>query len=102
MDHIEFVAQVYRKQVREGRYFLHEHPAGATSWGLTCIQNLRREDEVLEVMTDQCMFGLETKGETKGMTARAQKSTRFMTTSAETARSLNRRCDRSHWHQLYF
>ena len=51
------------------------------------------------VVVDLCMYDLETQGPEKGIKARAHKTTRFMTSSPETARNLTRRCDRSHWHQ---
>ena len=35
--HMEFVTQLYRDQVAEGRYFLHEHPQFASSWDLECV-----------------------------------------------------------------
>ncbi len=31
VEHIKFVVKLYRKQVEAGRWFLHEHPAGASS-----------------------------------------------------------------------
>ena len=58
-----------------------------------------KEEGMHVVVADQCMFGLETKGEVKGTKAKAQKSTRFLTSSAEIARNLDKRCDKSHWHQ---
>ena len=32
--HMDFVASLYREQVEDGLYFLHEHPLWATSWKL--------------------------------------------------------------------
>ena len=32
VEHIKFVFELYDLQVRGGRYLLHEHPAGASSW----------------------------------------------------------------------
>ena len=32
MVHLRFVCELYQMQLDEGRYFLHEHPSGATSW----------------------------------------------------------------------
>ena len=34
VEHLKFVFELYDMQVRGGRYFLHEHPASATSWKL--------------------------------------------------------------------
>eukprot|EP00973_Karenia_brevis_P087828 12182981-Karenia_brevis.AAC.1 len=38
--HMEFCAYVYQFQHRNNRYFLHEHPHGATSWKLPAMQQL--------------------------------------------------------------
>ena len=38
--HIEFCIELYREQLKHGRYFLHEHPAYATSWQLEAMQRL--------------------------------------------------------------
>ena len=35
-----FSLQVYRWQVERGAYFLHEHPASASSWNLAEVQKL--------------------------------------------------------------
>ena len=31
-QHLEFVCWMYRRQLRNGKWFLHEHPATAVSW----------------------------------------------------------------------
>ena len=33
--HMKFVCDLYREQIEEGRWILHEHPVGATSWKWT-------------------------------------------------------------------
>ena len=32
IEHLKFMVEIYKKQVEEGRYFIHEHPAGTSSW----------------------------------------------------------------------
>ena len=32
IEHLAFCVDLYREQMRHGRYFLHEHPAYASSW----------------------------------------------------------------------
>ena len=32
IKHLHFVVSLYKLQLESGRHFLHEHPAGATSW----------------------------------------------------------------------
>ena len=31
VEHVKFMIELYTVQVREGRYFIHEHPVGASS-----------------------------------------------------------------------
>ena len=38
--HMEFVAQLYLDQLADGRYFLHEQPANATSWQLAGVRKM--------------------------------------------------------------
>ena len=62
VEHMEFVAKLYCKQMTEGRWFLHEHPATASSWDLEAIKKLEREEGVVIIVADQCMYGLKTWG----------------------------------------
>ena len=54
--HLKFVASLYRKQVRAGRFFLHEHPHTATSWREPCIRAVRHMPDVATARCDQCMY----------------------------------------------
>ena len=89
--HIQFVCELYAEQVASDRYFLHEHPVGASSWQLRCIQEIMELPGTQRVNGDQCMFGAEIQsGRDKGQPV--NKPTGFMTNSSEVARSLNVRC----------
>ena len=98
VKHIQFVVSLYRMQIKEGRYFLHEHPAQATSWGLKEIMQLGNEEQVRITKVDQCMYGLKTLGK-DGVQMSAKKPTRFMTNSAYIVKRLSKVCDHSHEHQ---
>ena len=52
--HLEFCASLYRLQIDEGRYFLHEHPLSATSWKLPCIENLMSDMRVIRTKAHMC------------------------------------------------
>ena len=65
IEHIRFVVSLYKEQVNEGRLFLHEHPAGASSWDLEEIKKMQLEINVTVNTADQCMYGLKTQGKTK-------------------------------------
>ena len=38
--HVRFMMKLYKKQVDQGRLFLHEHPATATSWSLEEVRKV--------------------------------------------------------------
>ena len=97
MRHLRFLGEVYQFQIDRGRVFLHEHPAGASSWKLGMMEKLRVQPGVEICTADQCMYGLTTQDD-KGSTARARKTTKFMTNSHEIAKQLGRRRDNSHKH----
>ena len=37
VKHMEFCCEVYRQHTKKGGYVVHEHPWGARSWKLDCI-----------------------------------------------------------------
>jgi hypothetical protein len=92
-----FAAAVYKMQVLAGRHFLHEHPAGATSWNHPAIAKLRATPGVDAVVAHQCAFGLRTSAQGGGQ-APAKKPTRFMSSSAAVLEALSRRCPGGHSH----
>ena len=59
--HLEFCVQIYRMQVNSGRYFIHEHPKGTTSWKEPMVERMSKEEGVITVNSDMCAFGLKTK-----------------------------------------
>ena len=59
---MKFVFELYQLQVREGRWFIHEHPKESTSWKLKEVSSLRKVEGVFDVETDQCMYGLAARG----------------------------------------
>ena len=95
---MNFVARIYKKQLLRGRFFVHEHPASATSWDERAMVQLAAHPDVVVVRADQCQYGLTTPTESGDM-APAMKPTRFMTNAAPMAKLLQRRCDGSHTHQ---
>jgi hypothetical protein len=54
---MRFVMELYEEQVKDGKYFLHEHPAWATSWQLGCVRRILAMERVDEVVADQCQYG---------------------------------------------
>ena len=40
VSHLEFMCELYRQQLDQGGFILHEYPQGASSWNLPCMQEL--------------------------------------------------------------
>ena len=86
-QHLELCMKFYELQWREGRYFLHEHPATARSWGEDCVMKMMTRQGVVRVVGDQCRFGLKSSdGYREGP---ARKRTGFMTNSPCIIKRLN-------------
>ena len=58
--HWHFVISLYEIQLNSGRHFLHEHPAGATSWRDAWVERLLKHPQVSCVVSLQCEYGLLT------------------------------------------
>ena len=85
--HSEFCIELYREQLTHGRYFLHEHPAHATSWQELAMQALMKEPGVEAAVCDQCMYGCKAFNG-----APVKKPTQFLTNAPELAKRLRVRC----------
>ena len=80
--------KLYAGQVERGAYFLHEHPAGATSWELESVRALLARDGVERIVSDQCQLGQETENGDP-----IKKPSKFMTNSPCIAQALRKRCN---------
>ena len=96
--HLHFVIGIYRMQLDGGRHFLHEHPAGATSWKDDWMMRLLQHPKVATVTSDQCEYGLLTP-DAHGNPTPAKKPTRWMSSSPQMLKRLSRRCKGDHVHQ---
>ena len=87
VEHLEFMSELYAMQHRAGMYFLHEHPEHASSWGVECIQRVRKLPHVDETVGDQCQYGQQTdSGEP------IKKGTRWMSNAPCVLEALGKRC----------
>ena len=91
--------ELYEKQIREGRYLLHEHPANSSSWHEMEMRKLVETPGVYVTQVDQCMFGLATRGRKTGAMVPARRRMRYATNAYHIAAELDKRCDGSHKHQ---
>ena len=101
-DHIRFAISICAAQLRENRYFMFEHPDGASSWEMPEVKKLMASACVETVNFDMCAFGMTAVGE-DAVRRPVQKSTRVLTNSPEVALRLSRRCpnrsqDKEHHH----
>ena len=55
--HLHFMISLYRIQLEEGRHFLHEHVASASSWRDNELLCLLKHGRVNVVTMDQCAYG---------------------------------------------
>ncbi len=54
--HLNFVESLYREQMDNGRYFIHEHPECALSWRTDAMSGLLSDERVHRLRADQCQF----------------------------------------------
>ena len=73
---INFSMLVARMQARGGRYFMFEHPIGATSWQLPSVTEVAMMKDVDVCTVDMCAYGL--KSQDKFGEGAARKRTRLM------------------------
>ena len=61
---LKICCRMYRRHLRRGQIFLHEHPATATSWSEEPIEEpiekLCNHSSTFVVKADQCAYGLLT------------------------------------------
>ena len=98
VQHLHFVIGLYRLQVENGRHFLHEHPATATSWSDPWTLRLLEHPKINVVTSDQCEYGLLTP-DSEGRPTPGKKPTRWMSSSAHMLKPLSQRCSGQHEHQ---
>ena len=93
VDHVELAALVAEWQVRQGRYFVYEHPDGAYSWLEPCVQRMMSLTGATRIKMDMCMFGMNVDG-----TGLNRKPTGIVSNCPGILRHLDVRCDGTHFH----
>ena len=81
LRHLTWVCKLYRMQYDAGRFFLHEHPWGASSWQLRCVDDLAKLNGVFTLMGDMCRFNLKSEEDMP-----VRKRSGFMTNSSRICR----------------
>ena len=94
--HVKFCMELYRIQMCGQRFFMHEHPATATSWSMSEVIEVAMMESVEIITIDMCAFGMkyiDSQGESL-----VKKPTKIMCNSEEILKRLEKRCDRTHQH----
>ena len=86
MVHLTFCCELYEYQVSRKRYFLHEHPAQATSWSTDVVKRIMNLEGVQRTVGDQCQYGAEAYGQP------IRKPTGFMSNCEGIRKSLSKLC----------
>ena len=85
--HLAFAMELYELQMEGGRYFLHESPDGARSWGRMPIARLIQNPKVERITGDQCQYGQESfRGDP------VKKPTGWLSNPKEILRKPEKRC----------
>ena len=95
-EHVQFCVKLYKYQIKNGKYWLHEHPKTATSWQMDEVRELLNLEGTMRVETHMCRFGMTTT--VKDKTMMVKKPTYFATNSWCIARELGRKCMGGHAH----
>ena len=86
---------LYRYQINRGRHVIHEHPWGASSWNVECMQRLLDDRKVMIAKVDQCRYGLEAT-DSNGELGPARKRTGFASSSWTVVEELDGTCGGMH------
>ena len=89
--HVGFCVQVYRDQLARGAHYLHEHPEAASPWHLLDVERLAEDPRSIRVTMDMCQYGM-TQRDANGNACPIYKPTSWLTSAAEVAKELTKRC----------
>ena len=88
--HLERSWQLYRLQMDDGLFFLHEFPSGSSSPLEPCLRDLLLRHDVCYVKGPMCVWGMTSKdAQGEGL---VKKETYWVTNSRYIALELNREC----------
>ena len=99
---LQFSVDVCWDQISRGKFFLHEHPATASSWDLPGIRELAEHPGVSIVTGDMCRWGMHLPEESSNQgtehSVLVKKPTKWMTNCSALASLLGVRCTGGHEH----
>ena len=89
-EHIRFCIVLYKLQIKNRRYFVHEHPEGASSWKMQEMVELAMMPGVNVVTFDMCCFGMVATQD--GREGPVRKRTRLASNSKEVIKRVDKKC----------
>ena len=89
-EHMKFCMELYLIQLKGGRCFIHEHPAGATSWNMAETVELMMRPDVGMATFDMCQYGMVAVKDQ--VEKPVQKCTRVASNSNEVLKRLRMTC----------
>ena len=92
LHHVRLAAGQCKRQWKQGRYFLFEHPLTSRAWDEPELRELMTLEGVYVCKTDLCQYGMHVGGGPN------KKPTMWITNSKEIAKQLQRRCNGAHTH----
>ena len=88
--HLNRCIELYREQIKDGLYFLHEFPSGSASPLEPCLRDLLLRHDVFYVKGPMCVWGMTSKdAQGEGL---VKKETYWVTNSRYIALELNQEC----------
>ena len=91
MDLLIFATQCYWDQIERRMFFLHEHPATASSWNVDEVLELAAHPGVYVVTGDMCRWGMRVRDEIpedQGQPYLVKKPTKWMTKSSSSSHQI--------------
>ena len=98
--HLHFCLELYKLQAKAGRYYLHEHPASATSWRDTKVKKFIERSDTLTTVMHMCQYGMMSR-RPDGTIGPVYKPTKWMSNSPQTIARLFRRCSRGQHQRVH-
>ncbi len=89
-EHIRFCLRMYMIQLEGRRFFIHEHPIGASSWRMREMMELMAKGCVDAANVDMCQFGMKAKD--KDGEGPVRKRTKIISNSKEVLKRIERKC----------
>ena len=92
---LRFALELAEEQIKHGRHYMLENPAGSKAWKLDEVRRWLTKFEALVVKFDQCQFGLRC-----ALSGLLHMKPTLVATSSQAVASkfLNKRCKRDHQH----